>query len=94
MVIGGGDALKTSILFLDSDRWITGPDSPLNLRHGTSVQYENTFIIVGGLNWDGRPLKTIWKYDVDKENWIRMPQNLILGRSKPTAFFVSHTFCK
>ena len=89
---GGYPIIKSmELLDIDGDQWIFGPDLPYYIFNGASVQLENTFLIVGGDN--GTYLDTIWKFDVEEENWIIMDQKLESDREISAAFLVPDDYC-
>ena len=42
----------------------------------SSVQYEDTFLLVGGQNHDYEQFDTIYQYDPNLETWILRPERL------------------
>ena len=73
--------------------WHFGSELPIEMDRGTSVQLEKTFLFVGGYHNDS-VLDTIWKFDVDNEEWILMEQKLKYARMYTAAFLVPDHFCK
>ena len=99
VVAGGVEQNTTEILYLDENNWITGPNLPTNRDSGTSVQWNDTFIIVGGRSALPEPinvadLKSILKFNVENGTWVEMDQKLEIARLKMAAFLVPDSFCR
>ena len=95
IVATGGDTERTTeILNLDDEdpQWFFGPSLPYYIYNGASVQYGNTFLIVGGDAPQGK-LNTLWMYDMDIGNWTLLDQTLEIPRAYTTAFFVPDEYC-
>ena len=89
---GGFNEQITEFLIVDGDKWHYGPKLPYFIYEGASVQLENTFLIVGGSNSTGY-LDTIWTFDIETENWIKLNQKLTIARKSTAAFLVPDDFC-
>ena len=66
---------------------LTGNNLPMPIRYGASVQYQDSFLIIGGdcssRSWSDRILDTIIKYNEDGE-WETLPMRLATGRWRHT----------
>ncbi len=71
-----GEYLSHSEIYNTETRlWRDGPPLPRPIGYMSSVQYEDTFILVGGyddIDW----LDTIYQYDRNLETWILRPERL------------------
>ena len=93
IVAAGGYEVKSSeLLVLGTSEWMYGPDLPHDICCGASVQFENTFLVVGGFH-DNSYQDTIWKFDIDVGNWVIMDQKLATPRDYLAAFLVPDSFC-
>ena len=94
VVTSGIAEISTEILYLDEDdgSWTSGPDLPYEIWDAQSVQWQDTFLIVGGFGNTG-VLDTIWRFNVDDSTWVLMDQKLATGRNELTAFLVPDIFC-
>ena len=94
IIAGSANDNSTEILNLEEPLeeqvWTFGPDLPYELQGGASVQYEDTFIIVGGLS--SRRTDQIIKFDVKTEDWIILPQHLQAPRDIFTAFLIPDSY--
>ena len=96
IVTGGkisGDSVESTLL-LDLDNpieWTTGIDLPQALNRGGSVQFKNTFLVVGGSR-DEVDYKYfsdfIYEYEVETGEWITRTERLQSERDNPAAFLV------
>ena len=88
VIAAGGYRMKSSEIFdIESRKWTNGPDLPNVIYHGESVQYKNTFLIVGG--WDGsNRFDSIYEYDIRTNQWIKRSEKLKRARLAFTAFLV------
>ncbi len=69
----------THIYELEQDFWIPGPHLPEERGWGRAVQYEDTFIIVGGrltFSESSIMLDTLLRFDPDVPAWEVMEQRL------------------
>ena len=88
LVITGGRAKKsTDELNLSSLEWNKGPDLPFHIHHGTTVQYKDTFIIVGAGS-HSHYFDHILQYDVDTKDWIIREEKLSRKGFGFTAFLI------
>ena len=90
-MIAGGDNTKTVEGFnLQDETWTAAviPDLPTpdDLDYAAAVQFENTFLLVGGHAYV--ELATIIKYDVGMENWVIMEEKMQTPRYSFAAFLV------
>ena len=60
--------------------WREGPNLPQPLSFMSSVQYEDTFLLVGGQNLDQK-FDTIYQYDQTSETWIIREERLSAPKS-------------
>ena len=89
IVVAGGSGSKTSEIFnIATNEWRQGPDLPINgdLCCTSSVQYGNSFLIVGGFN--GGVQDSILRYDSSNHKWVTLPQKLDTGRDNFAAFLI------
>ena len=77
---------------VDENNWHYGPEFSYELFGASSVQLENTFLIVGGGFVTGFS-DIIWMFDVESEDWIALNQTLETARCYSTAFLVPDEFC-
>ena len=63
---------------------------------GSSIQYGNTFVIVGGDERNGTDQykSSVIKFDTDTRSWMDLPQVLATGRSEFAAFLVPDWFVR
>jgi hypothetical protein len=94
VVAGGCGESSSEIYSFESLSWRTGPVLPIagDLCFGASVQYENTFLVVGGGNVISGEEPDIYKYDPDNESWITLAENLKNGRERFAAFLVPNDY--
>ena len=93
IVAGGEEEITTEIFNFDQKSWTEGPELPYRIKSAASVQWNNSFIIVGGNSESGR-LKTLWKFDVESENWKLMEETLPTKGSNQEAFLVPDEYCQ
>ena len=86
---------STEILDLDTLQVTSGQDLPAIRYHAASVQYKNTFLVVGGMNGNDRVTDTIFEFDPENDTWIIRTERMALGRSAFAAFIVppEHVNC-
>ena len=91
LVTGGVGTRTTEVLYEGATSWIYGPDLPLSIETGNAVQYENTFIVVGGYasGW----LDTLYKFDVDNWTWILLDERLALDKDRTAVIMVPDEYC-
>ena len=88
LVIAGGNGLNSSEIFsLERKTWQPGPDLPVDMVYnGQSVQYRDSFLIVGGRN--SSYSKSIIRFDAIKEDWVILEQELATARDQFAAFTI------
>ena len=95
--IAGLFSKKTKIFDLDIQVWRDGPDFPIGLSGGASVQFGDTFLVVSGLIEFVSEIgfifsKSIFKFVTEPEGWIELPQKLIIRSDYFNAFLVPNDF--
>ena len=65
----------TEIYNTATQKWRQGPTLPQPNAGMSSVQYRNTFLLVGGYN-SKHHLDTIYQYNQSSETWILRPERL------------------
>ena len=93
LVAGGVNERSTEFLNLDEGSWFEGPMLPYEIRLGSSIQVEDTLLIVGGYNTGMGLLDTLWKFDLGSEDWMLLDRKLEIPRDQMTAFVVPNSFC-
>ena len=92
VIQAGGDGTKTAEAFdLETQTWTPIPDIPVPeaLYGGASVQYGDTFLIVGGYGSGGLGYTTkIIMYDPRIEDWIIHSQELVVRAKYDTTSFL------
>ena len=72
----------TEIYNTATRKWREGPSLPQEMEMMASVQYEDTFLLVGGETTYSKYLDTIYQYDQTSETWILREERLSTpGRS-------------
>ena len=85
----GNELSSTEILNLDSvDQWSNGPNLPIGLREGSSVPFKDTFLIIGGYDFNDDSSPNIYEYDVRNEAWITREEKLTTPRRLFAAFLI------
>ena len=75
--------------------WTYGPDLPYKIYYGASVQWKETFIIVGGSSTEFIDTSdTLYVFDAEKNEWNRLNQTLNIGRIWTAALMVPDDFCR
>ena len=95
MIVAASGIYELTTEFLDmngENTWHLGAELPYVIVLGTSVQFENTFLIVGGVS-GADALDTIWMFNITTENWTLLNQKLSTARVSPAAFLVPDEFC-
>ena len=74
IVVAGGRYLAstsnvTEILDLQTLEWSTGDDLPDDINSGASVPFNDSFLIVGGLDADNPPVKSIYYFNPQDQKW-------------------------
>lgn len=72
---GGGDS-STTILNLDTLLYTPGPDLPTSIIYGSSIQFDDTLLIVGGFDGESTVLDTIYEFDTTNQLWIERPEKM------------------
>ena len=81
VVSGGYDVNSTlmsstsEILDLNTLTWTDGPDLPQQLGYGASVQFQDTFLAIGGSGNSGLT-DTIYQYDYTNNVWIERSEKI------------------
>lgn len=87
---------SVEILSLEDMSWrMAAHDLPYGMAFGGSIQWDQTFLAVGGyrLNTDGFGYSgKIFRYEPETESWTEMPQELSIPRREFTAFLVPENF--
>ena len=90
VIAGGGELSTTIVLNLKTLRWDKESQSlPRVISHGSSVQYRDTFLIVGGWNGD-EIFKTIFEFNPIDNSWIERPEKLQKGRVSSAVFMMTN----
>ncbi len=69
----------TEIYNTATQEWRKGPTLPHPIDDMSSVQYEDTFLLVGGRN-SSHEIDTIYQYDQTSETWILRPERLSIPK--------------
>ncbi len=72
----GGHLTHTEIYNTRTREWREGPTLPQPICCMSSVQYEDTFLLVGGDSTGGESLDTIYQYNQTSETWNARPERL------------------
>ena len=100
LVVAGGKVshtvylASTEILDLETNTWSTGPDLPEAMGYGNTVQYKNTFIIVGGYRKDSdgseHYSRPIYRFNPENHEWEELGHGLTnWARAGSASFLVS-----
>jgi hypothetical protein len=98
VVAGGWDndagikIASTEIFSFTDMTWRPGPNLPTAHTYARTVQFEDTFLAVGGNDANNRLSKKIYKFEPSSESWIELVERLPLARSFPATFFVPSDF--
>ncbi len=87
IAFGNGD--EVVIFDPQSMSWRSGPSMPQPLWASTVVQYDDHFILVGGIGVNGLAQNDLWRFDGETEDWHEMLQTLQQIRSSSVAILVS-----
>ena len=71
---------SVEILDLSSLSWRPGPPLPRAIRGAASVQFGDSFLVVGGQDGDGASLSSVYEYNPVDEEWALRAEELSLGR--------------
>ena len=97
MVVAGGDEepYPSDVYNFETGNFRGGPLFPRGVTAAASVQYGDTFLVVGGLDSNGEILDTIYEYDALNEEWIEREEKLATPRYNLAAVLVDDTvaFC-
>jgi len=88
IVLTGGNALpeRSYIYDLTDGEWTRGPNFPPAIAHGSSAPFGNSFVTLGGFQESsGDQMDEIWTFDVNSEEWVKLPQTLSLDREYTSA---------
>ena len=95
--MAGADAfnlheLKSSVfLDLETLTWEPKANLPREIKEGTSVPYQDSFLIVGG--WSvNRALNSIYYYNPSLDEWELLDQRMDFIRENFAAFTVPDSF--
>lgn len=93
-VAAGIGTAATQFFSLDTQTWRRGPNFPVDiLEGGSSVQYGDTFFIVGGNDENEAAQRSIYMFNVESEEWELLPHMLAIPRAnQPAAFLVPKGF--
>ena len=92
VVTAGLSSAATQIFSISSWSWRMGPSFPIaSSAGGESVQYEDSFLVVGG-GTSTKSFNAIYKYNLDPEGWIELPQKMRYERNYFAAFLVPDDF--
>ena len=63
-----------------------GNDLPFGLDSAYSVRYQDSFVLVGGFNYDsGERLDTLLMYQKESDSWAELPGKMQVARRYPIA---------
>ena len=97
MITGGINSNQylssTEIIDLETNQISAGPDLPQAMAYGSSVQYKDSFLVVGGHPGDFEFSEFIYEFDPNLSSWIIKSQ-LNTGRDIMTAFLVPDSVCR
>ena len=95
-ILAAGGLSENSCEFLDIDTldgWVPRAALPYGLGHGASVPYNDSFLIVGGFNYNGNyATDEILFYNPERDSWDSMQQSLDDSRTDMPAFLVPDEF--
>ncbi len=74
----------TEIYSTATRQWRQGPSLPQPLHGMSSVQYEDTFVLVGG-KADTEPKSSIYQYNQASETWILREEGFISSKIRMSA---------
>ena len=94
-MIAGGIIKSSSEMFdFKTNSWTKKADLPYKLGGGSTLPYRDSFIIIGGNNYDSwSESKSILYYNPLFNKWETLEEELKLGRTYFTAFYVPDQFC-
>ena len=94
VVVVGGETLgayldSSEVFSLDTNTWSEGPQAPREIKSSQAIQRENTFLIVGGFDFDGADyIADIFEVDEKTFKLHKMPQELTKSRAYHTAVVI------
>ena len=99
-IVHGFISNKTKIFDLDIQVWRDGPDFPIRMWSGASVQFGDTFLVVSSLiDFDSETgfifiSNSIFKFITEPEGWLELPQKLSINNYSVyfNAFLVPNDF--
>jgi hypothetical protein len=96
-IVHGFISNKTKIFDLDIQVRRDGPDLPIRMSRGASVQFGDTFLVVSSLETYESGIgyiysKSIFKFVTEPEGWFELPQKLSVGSDYFNAFLVPKDF--
>ncbi len=74
----------TEIYNTATREWRDGPPLPQTFRYMSSVQYEDTFLLVGGFNGE-EWIDTIYQYNQTSQTWILREERLSAPKARGAA---------
>jgi len=86
---------STEILSLSEPEkgWRSGPSLPFPLYGGSSVQHGDSFLLAGGVDGRSRsPTGAILHFDLEREGFVILPQELSTPRYHAAIFSVPDDF--
>ena len=97
MIVAGGDLepFTTNIYEFETGNFRSGPFFPRGVTDASSVQFGDTFLVVGGKDANDEILDSIFEYDPENEEWIEREEKLTVARRDLAAVLVDDTvaFC-
>ncbi len=91
VVVGGYDSTSrysTEILDLSTLEWSDGPYAPRSAYSMASVQYGDSFLLVGGYE-TGEYLDSVYLWDHSRQDFVLLAEGLVEGRQGVAAFTVA-----
>ena len=91
VVVAGGSGFGevTSEFFnVDTGTWSRGPDLQRSIIFAASVQWQDSFLIVGGYASSASYLDSIYQFDVLGNGWVLRPERMSIGRMDLAAIMV------
>ena len=89
IMAGGNDIIKTELLDMKTLQFRLGPDLPFEMDWAASIQFDSSFVIVGGehIGYCSQPSMCIssdslFMIDIGNNTWKLMDHSLKLPRSK------------
>ena len=81
--------MSVAIYNLESDSWRAGTE--LDIALAASVEFEDSFLLIGGFEDGPVEMNTIYQYDATNDFWILRPERLELARDTALAILVDDT---